>query len=272
MPKRTDPRDRLPSWAVFVLAIFAVPVGVIVVLIALLFGYSGALYLTQTYGLGFRQVSVHYRFTFGVEVAGVAYNGSTVVRGLYQQVMWWQVVSDPGFAAFHDGQASCVKLADGRMICLLPVDSSFVRGRKYFYPGVNGLAARLLSVNGSPTGPKEKINDIFPANAATVTGSSDIPMSLLPPIIILDDPSNPSSAHVFNPEQPERSLGLGARFLGARIAVTNEPVSRGIETLLPWLADPKTPQELTNSNDPFPHENGGLGLYKFSFARRLPPD
>ena len=54
-------------------------------------------------------------------------------------------------------------------------------------------------------------------------------------MIVLNDPANPSSAQLFDPEDPERTLGPGARFLGAQIAVTNEAVSRDIETVLPWL-------------------------------------
>jgi hypothetical protein len=42
-------------------------------------------------------------------------------------------------------------------------------------------------------------------------------------MIVLDDPANSFFAHLFDPEDPERSLGSGARFLGAQIAVTNEP-------------------------------------------------
>jgi hypothetical protein len=57
-----------------------------------------------------------------------------------------------------------------------------------------------------------------------VAGDSDIPIDLLPPMIVLDDPANPFFAHLFDPQDFGRSLGSGARFLGAQIAVTNEPV------------------------------------------------
>jgi hypothetical protein len=68
-------------------------------------------------------------------------------------------------------------------------------------------------------------------------------------MIVLDDPANPFFAHLFDPEDPERSLGSGARFLGAQIAVTNEPVSHDIEALLPWLADPAIPQMLNGPGE-----------------------
>jgi len=63
-------------------------------------------------------------------------------------------------------------------------------------------------------------------------------------MIVLGDPANPFFAHLFDPQDPERSLGSGARFLGAQIAVTNEPLSDEIEAILPWLADPAIPQML----------------------------
>jgi hypothetical protein len=62
-------------------------------------------------------------------------------------------------------------------------------------------------------------------------------------MIVLDDPANPFFAHLFDPQDPERSLGSGARFLGAQIAVTNEPLSHEIEAILP-LCVPKTLFEL----------------------------
>ena len=61
-------------------------------------------------------------------------------------------------------------------------------------------------------------------------------------MIVLDDPANPFFAHLFDPQDPERSLGSGARFLGAQIAVTNEPLSHEIEAILPWFADPAIPR------------------------------
>jgi hypothetical protein len=84
-------------------------------------------------------------------------------------------------------------------------------------------------------------------------------------MIVLDDPVNPSSAHLFDPEHPERSLGSGARFLGAQIAVTDAPVSHDIEAVLPWLADPAIPQMLNRPGDPYLQENHGNPLYKAYF-------
>ena len=91
-------------------------------------------------------------------------------------------------------------------------------------------------------------------------------------MIVLNDPANPSSAQLFDPEDPERTLGPGARFLGAQIAVTNEAVSRDIETVLPWLADRTVPQRLTHPGDPFLRENhGNLSTKRFSIRLGFGP-
>jgi hypothetical protein len=41
------------------------------------------------------------------------------------------------------------------------------------------------------------------SNAATVAGSSDVPVEMLPAMIVLEDPADSSSVHVFHPEHPE---------------------------------------------------------------------
>jgi hypothetical protein len=48
--------------------------------------------------------TVHYRVTFGVEVGGVAYTGSTAVEVNYQQIPHWQVLFGPGIAALYRGR------------------------------------------------------------------------------------------------------------------------------------------------------------------------
>jgi len=237
--------------------------GVPVVAIVAVLVWYGTVVTAYNYKMGWIEVPVHYRVTFGIEVGGVAYSDSTVVDVNYQQIPHWQVLFGPGIASLYQGQAGLLKLPDGKMVCLMPRGSYVVADRQNF--SVPELADRLLSVNGSPTGPKKEWTPIGAWNAPTVAGHSDIPIELLPPMIVLDDPANPSSAHLFDPEHPERSLGPGARFLGAQIAVTDAPVSRGIEAALPWLADPAIPQMLNGREDPFRQENQGHPLSKAYF-------
>jgi len=225
--------------------------------------WFGTLWAGYNYKWGWVEAPVRYKLTFSVEVGGVTYTGSTVVQVTYQLIPRWQMISQPGIAAIYRGQAGCVKLSDGKMLCLMPDAGYPVYGKDRH--SVSAIADRLLSVDGSPTGPKTKWNRIYASNATTVAGSSDIPIGWLSQMIVLDDPANPSSAHLFDPEHPERSLGPGARFLGAQIAVTNEPLSHDIKTVLPWLADPAIPQRLSHPGDSILQENHGEPLYKAYF-------
>jgi hypothetical protein len=241
------------------LIVAAVPV---VAIIAVLVWYGTAV-TAYHYKWGWVEIPVHYRVTFGVEVGGVAYSGSTVVEVNYQQMPHWQVLFGPGIAALYKGQAGLLKLPSSKMVCLMPRGSFVIADRPNF--SVAEIAGRLLSVNGSAIGPKQQWTPIGAWNARTVTGTSELSIEVLPPIIVLDDPANPSSAHLFDPEYPERSLGSGARFLGAQITVTDAPVSRGIEAELPWLGDPAIPQMLNGREDPFRQENHGHPLSKAYF-------
>jgi hypothetical protein len=239
-----------------ILAAVAIPA----LLIAAGLAAFGTVLIAHNYKLGWVEAPVHYKLTFGVELGGIAYTGSSVVQVTYQLIPQWQILNNPGNPALYRGQAGLLKLPDGKMVCLLLAAQYMVAGK---YLSVAEIADRLLSVNGSPAGPKIKWPLITAANAPTVAGSSDIPTELIPTMIVLDDPAKPSSAHLFDPEHPELTLGPGARFLGAQIAVTHDPVTRDIQVVLPWLADPAVPQMLPG--DAFIQNNRRKPLYKAYF-------
>lgn len=228
--------------------------------------WLGTLWVAETFKLGWVEVPVHYRLTFSVEVGGATHTGSTVVQVTYQNIPQWQLLTTvPGIAALYRGQASCLKLPDGKAVCLLPNAQYPVRGKNHY--SVAAIADRLLSVDGSPTGPKAKWKAVYASNAATVSGSSNIPNDLLSPMIVFDDSMDPQSAHLFDAEHPEKTLGLGSRFIGAEIAVTTDPISHDIEIVLPWLADHPSnlAQQLSWPGDPILRENPGNPLYKAYF-------
>jgi hypothetical protein len=246
----------------FLLRVALAIVAVVAVVLAAGFLWLGAIWAAANLRLGWVEVPVHYRLSFGVEVGGVAYTGSTVVQVTYRRIPDWQTFSAPGFGAFYKGQAGCVRLSDGKMVCILPGGQSMIFG-KLFY-SIAETADRLLSVDGSEAGPKQRWRLIDVSNAATVAGSSDVPVVMLPAMIVLDNPADSSSVHIFHPEHPEQTLGAPSRFLGAQIAVTKDPVSQGIETVLPWLGSEHSLQ-LGNPGDPFEQENHGYPLYKTYF-------
>jgi hypothetical protein len=225
--------------------------------------WLGIFVAADRFKLGWVEVPVHYRLSFGVEVGGISYTGSTVVQVTYQSIPSWQVINGPGEASPYEGQAAYVKLPDGKAIFLLPkyLTPKFTNKRVY---EAADLADYLLSVNGSPSGPTKKWAPIGAGSATTVTGGSDIPDNFLPLMIMMENWADASTAHFFHPEHPEQTLGDQARFLGARIEVTSEPVSRDIETAFPWLEAGHS-FALGNPGDSFQRENRGAGLYKADF-------
>src|SRR6266481_228664 len=98
------------------LTVVAVP-ATIVLACAIWLGFLSA---ADSFKLGWVEVPVHYRLSFGVEVGGVNYTGSTVVQVTYQQIPSWQIINGPGIATLYEGQAAYVKLPDGKAIFLRP--------------------------------------------------------------------------------------------------------------------------------------------------------
>jgi len=242
------------------LIVVGVPLGLIVAAVVWLVFITVASELKW----GWVDVPVHYRLTFRVEANGVVYTGTTVVQVTYETQPSYQVVNSPGIAAYFEGQAGCVQLPEEKAICLIPDAQNLSRTSRTW--SVANLADRLLSVDGSPTGPKADWRAIFSSNARSVSGSSGIPLDLLPPIVVFENVKTPSSAHLFDPENPEQFLGSGARFLGANIAVSQDTLSVGIEKVLPLLNDPRVTGLLSKAGDPILGETfARMGLAESEF-------
>jgi hypothetical protein len=220
--------------------------------------------VASAYKWGWVDVPVHYGLTFGVEVGGVVYTGTTVVQVTYERQPGYQLINSPGIASYFEGQAGCIPLPDEKAICLIPGARNLSRTSRTW--SVANLADRLLSVDGSPTGPKAHWTGIYASNAQSVSGGSEIPPDLLPPIVIFENVKTPSSAHLLDPEHPEQFLGSGARFLGANIAVSQDKLSVGIEKALPFLNDPKVTGLLSKAGDPILGETfARMGLTESEF-------
>jgi len=238
--------------------------GLLLTPVAIALFWYAAVAFSYEHKIGWLEVPVRYRIALEIAVDGSVHNVSTVAQVTYQQIPQWQSLFGPGIAALYKGQAGCTTLPDEKTICILPG-----AGNLQVYSdssrNIPVLANRLLSVNGSATGPKSKWTPTHASSAASVSGSAEIPLDLLPAIIVLDDRLNPASAHLFVPEHPEQSLGPRSRFLGAKISVTDDPVSDNIERTLPWLADQKIPTMLNRRGDAFMVETNGQPLYKGFF-------
>jgi hypothetical protein len=240
--------------------------GLLMVVVVVIGGLA-LLMAGDKYHWGWTEIPVHYRLSFGVEVGGIRYSGASVVQVTYEQVPGWQAwawIDRPPGGSIYRGQADTLRLPDGKVLCLMTSGQTLVgrKTRNSYAGNVAGIANRLLAPLLHSGGRRDMIDT---SNAARISGSADIPLDLLPTILLIENPEDPRSTHVFDPERPEQWLGPGARFLGAQIAVTSEPRTTGIAAVLPWLADRAVPQQLTGRNDPFYQESGGNVLFKTYF-------
>jgi hypothetical protein len=67
----------------------------------------------------------------------------------------------------------------------------------------------------------------------------------LPLLVRFEDLSDPKSVEAVDPAHMDQIYGPGARMVSATVAVTDDPVSTGIEKVLPWLIPPVPPGNWT---------------------------
>jgi hypothetical protein len=195
---------------------------------------------------------VHYRLSFSIEEDGRVYSGDTVVQVEYRRIPSWQVdmplygIYFPnGGASSNGGPAASVELPNGKAVSLLPdgralylthLDVRAFGGQRRYT--VLEIANRLLTKDPNvkfATASDPNFRVITAETAPFVSGRADIPLELMPPMAVLTDADDPQSVHVFDPTDPQQWLGPGAKFLGARIEVTHDPLSSNTEGILPWL-------------------------------------
>ena len=67
-------------------------------------------------------------------------------------------------------------------------------------------------------------------------GQFTLPSNLVPTLVTFADLNDPNTARVLRPDELEAVLGPGVQFRRAWIEMTGDPVTRGVEKKLPWLA------------------------------------
>lgn len=178
----------------------------------------------------FREIVVAYRLTAEVQVDGELHVGSGVVEIRYRR--------DP-FAAI-DQNGPWINRVVGEAV---PV-SLGQRGTLFFTLGPNnnnkGFPQWLpATVIGDPAigewGPK------YFERLATAQGVRDIPLKLLPRLVLFSDPTRPETAECVDPEHLEDSPRLkGAQLLHGTLEMVQEPATKSIERLMPWLGLPRS--------------------------------
>jgi hypothetical protein len=163
-----------------------------------------------------------YKLIIAAEVDGEVVSASSVI----EVAMTSQLQLPGNMGPYHFdvyGDAVYLDLGDGRnVVATLRFGPS---GKSDFLPF---LAPRLF---GSDDGLK-----FWPrhtgTNEARSLGAENIPV-----LVTFGDPRDPHTLLVVSPDQFPEFFGPDVRFLKAEIQMTRQPVTRTIDTFLPWVGD-----------------------------------
>jgi len=153
------------------------------------------------------------------------------------------------------GQAIPVRFSNGRyaFVLLGVADHSFRAGKMPFQ------AFR-------PLPPHKKISELPHAPV-------NVPPEYLPTIIYFADTANPGSAVIANQDNFQTLLGENARLISVSVELTDEPVSTGIDKLLPWIkkqeVERKSNGNISTSHFLYPETNSEAKGLQSDYVRYL---
>jgi hypothetical protein len=241
----------------------------IIIFVAIGIGWLVLLSVASSNHWGWTISRVNYRLSFAIEVQGKAYTAQTVVLATYWAAPLWQSYiplhgnTGGGSGSMVTNDAAALRLPGSQVVSLIPHGDYLIGTMRH---NVLALANRLLTndpkvkFDVAPIGPV-----ILAWSAPLVSGAADIPIDQMPPMIVFANGDDPHSAHLFDARDPERWLGPGAKFLGARIEVTSDPPGSNILDVLPWLRGRDRGDPFTTKDDPFAAETHGRNLSLSNF-------
>jgi hypothetical protein len=180
--------------------------------------------------------TIRYRLTLQVEVDGVVHTGSGVIDTEWTHFPKWMQGFGSVWAVEARGDAIVVDLGSrGLLFALLTGPARYDQGHP-------------LRVD--PTDPQAILGNFRFIGREGITPESldrldlrqdviDVPFSRLPALVRFGDIRNPGSWEQVNPADLAARFGPGVRLIGATLAITHAPISRGIDARLPWFNDLK---------------------------------
>ena len=175
---------------------------------------------------------VHYRLDVSFEVDGKKITGSgvqkLVVRRLRGNILPKQASWDMA------GEAVIVELPDRPDVFVLMAstgeDGKFVgQGGDGGYRFLFSDACRLKERRG------DRDWDDYVRFVGEISGTCKIPKEHLPLMVSFRDEADPTSVEQVFPDNPEKIVGPGVRFIGASLTVTDAPMTTGIRKRLTWI-------------------------------------
>jgi hypothetical protein len=184
---------------------------------------------------------IRYRLTLEVEDNGTVHTGSGVIESRwYNQIFMKDLANGTPWTVQTRGEAVTVDLGSrGLLFALLTGVERKARGavgshKTYFAPDPQQIMLMQFSPVGQGSMTTEILEDISHRRDVVNMPFADLPM-----LVRFRDINDPLTIEPVNPNDLAASFGPGVKLRSATIAITDEPVTVGIEEKLGWLKSSK---------------------------------
>ncbi|MBR0826927.1 hypothetical protein JQ596_15370 [Bradyrhizobium manausense] len=191
--------------------------------------------LVVGYRYKYPDYSYRYRLTINIEVDGKIHSGSSVI-----EVKWrgGPVIGDGGpFGPSVKGQAALLDLGDrGVVVATLINDESYG-------PAKDG-ALGALWVAAEAFGNHSTVPEI--PQLPDLHGKRDLALTKLPRLLWFSNPQDPMTARKLLVQEIPETFGPSARFAGASVEITSDPIVIDIRQKFAWLKPLEDKSALSN--------------------------
>lgn len=178
--------------------------------------------------------AIRYRLALEVEMNGAVQTGSGVIEERwYNQSYFKDLANGTAWVVHTRGEAVSVDLGSrGILFALLTGPERKSRGssKTYFSPDPQQVLLTQFSSVGQGSMTPDLLEQLSRRRDIV-----KIPVAGLPMLVRFRDINDPTTLEQVNPDDLAASFGPGIKLRGATIAITDEPVTVGIEEKLSWL-------------------------------------
>src|SRR5262245_37102635 len=191
--------------------------------------------LVAGYRYKYPDYTYRYRLTVNIEVDGKIHSGSSVI-----EVKWrgGPVIGDGGpFGPSVKGQAALVDLGDRGVVV-----ATLINGEDYG-PAKDG-ALGALWVAAEAFGNHSTVQEI--PGLPNLRGKRDLALTKLPRLLWFSNPQDPTTAKKLWVQDIPATFGPSARFAGASVEITSDPIVIDIRQKFAWLKPLEDKPALSN--------------------------
>lgn len=189
----------------------------------------------------------HQKVTVTVETPNGVKRGASVTRVTWRDYSEFEraiALTGSGGSIRENGEAAHVAVAPDKHLFLLLTQSP-----------INLCFAALRAQTNRPA--DREVNRWGGVGMALYTPTlraerrvMPLPREKYPELVTFTDPLVPTSARAVDPDRLDAVFGPGYRLSSITVEITDEPVTRRIATILPWLGDPNGLKDLRWSSLP----------------------